>query len=152
MTPNTNEGKKMKKSDIEQPTMMVSVGKTWGAAIVSEVTHKRVSLEDCVRGYWRLSNSKKCEKAVWIMGFVRGEIVGVWEIDREKGWMPCEKSPKKTWPEDLAKSLTAREIELRRVCELKPVDRKIWDKYVGMKIQEIDGMDARGGWCKYTFD
>jgi len=141
----------MKKSEFEQPTMMVSVGNTWGKGIESKVTGKRVSLEDCVRGYWLVSNSPRAERAKWIMGFVSGVIVGVWAIDTAKGWMRCEQSPKKSWPEDLP-NMKPRDQEIRRVCELKPVDRAIWNKYVGMRIHDIDGMDARGGWCKYTFD
>lgn len=138
----------MKKEDIEQPTMMVRVSKTWGKVLHSKVTGKRVSLEDCARGYWRLAGSLKAEKAKWLMAFDKGVIVGVWKIGA-KGWMRCKESPKKTWPEDLE---NLQDAELRRVCEVQPVDQKVWDKYVGVRIHDIDGLDARGDWCKYTYD
>lgn len=137
----------MKKEDIEQPTMMVCVSQTWGKAKKSDVTDKRVSLEDCARGYWRVARSARAQKAKWLMAFDKGVIVGVWEIG-EKGWMRCDESPKKTCPEDLN---NLKDAELRRVCELLPVDRKIWDKYVGVRIHDIKGLDARGGCFKYTY-
>ncbi|MBQ2629474.1 MAG: hypothetical protein IJG13_07345 [Kiritimatiellae bacterium] len=82
------------------------------------------------------------------MAFDKGVIVGVWKIG-DKGWMRCEESPKKTWPEVLD---GLKDAELRRVCELLPVDRKIWDKYVGVRIQDIKGLDARGGCFRYTYE
>ena len=139
----------MKKEDIEQPTMMVCVSKTWGKNKTSEVTGKRVSLEDCARGYWKLAGSArtgKAGRAKCLMAFDKGVIVGVWKIGG-KGWMRCEESPKKTWSEDLD---SMRDAELRRVCELQPVDRKIWNKYVGVRIHDIEGLDARGGCFRYT--
>ena len=141
----------MKKEDIEKPTIMVCVSKTWGKAIQSTVTGKRVSLEDCARGYWKLAGSVrtgKAGRAKWLMAFDKGVIVGVWRIG-DKGWMGCEESPKKTWPEDLD---SLKDAELRRVCELEPVDRKIWDKYVGVRLHDIKGLDARGGWLKYSYE
>lgn len=138
----------MNKEDIEQPTMMVCVSQTWGKAIQSEMTGKRVSLEDCARGYWRLSGSSRAGRAKWLMAFDKGVIVGVWKIG-DKGWMRCENSPKKTWPEDLD---SLKDAELRRVCELLPVDRKIWNKYVGVRINDIEGLNPRGGCFKYTYE
>ena len=79
---------------------MVCVSQTWGKAIQSKVPGKRVSLEDCARGYWKLARSVRKDKAKWLMAFDKGGIVGVWKIG-DKGWMRCEESPKKTWPEDL---------------------------------------------------
>ena len=138
----------MKKEDIEQPTIMVCVSRTWGEALQSKVTGKRVSLEDCARGYWRLSRSSRAAKAKWLMAFDKAVIVGVWKIG-EKGWMRCEESPKKTWPEDL---VNLKDAELRRVCEVLPVDQKVWNKYVGVRICDIEGLDPRGGCIKYTYE
>ena len=41
---------------------------------------------------------------------------------------------------------------MRRVCELLPVDRKIWNKYVGVRINDIEGLNPRGGCFKYTYE
>ena len=117
--------------------------------MTSSVTGKRVTLEDCARGYWKLSNSSRRDKAKWLMVFDKGIIVGVWEIG-PKGWMNCTKSPKKSWPEDL-ENLSPRDRELRMVCELCPVSQEIWNRYVGVRVANT-GLEPGGGWLKYSFE
>lgn len=142
----TNMSKKVK---IDEPTILVCVSHTWGAAVMSRRTGKRVTLEDCARGYWKLSSSQRRDRAKWLMAFDKGVIVGVWEIG-PKGWMKCDKSPKKSCPEDL-ENMSPSDREVRMVCELVPLDRKIWDKYVGLRLLEV-GVEPRGGSIKYSFE
>ena len=133
-----------RKVTIERPTMLVCVSKTWGNKITSGITGKRVDLEDCARGYWpvKLHSNAKFYGAEWLMAFSRGVIVGVWKI-RANSWVHCSKSPKKSWPEDVRN-------DSRIACELEPVSRDIWNRYVGIRVANT-GLEPGGGWLKYSF-
>ena len=111
-------------------TLFVSVDNTYGKRLVDPQTKKLVSLEDCARGYWTEKNligahGYDCD---WLVARLHGVIVGVWKIDRQKGWMDPSVTPKKTWPSDKPKDRP------RSGCELVAADIDIWNKLVGQKV------------------
>lgn len=111
-------------------TLFVSVDGTYGKKIVDPTTRQLVSLEDCARGYWTQANLAAAHgyDCDWIMARLRGKIVGVWKINRKKGWMDPSNTPKSTWPSDRPKDRP------RSGCELIPVDKEVWNRFVGKEV------------------
>ena len=105
-------------------TLFVSVDGTW------KVKGNPSSLEDCARGYWPVKNLKAAHAydCDWLMARKHGRIVGVWKIDKKKGWMDSSETPKKSWPEDKPTDIP------RNGCELIPVDSKIEAKFIGQAV------------------
>lgn len=112
-------------------TLFVSVNKTYGKKIVEPLTNIPVSLEDCARGYWTVQNlsASRGPECEWLMATTNGCIVGVWRIDREKGWMNPTNTPKKTWPSD-----TPTTYPSRRGCVLIDVDEMTKQRFVGAQV------------------
>ena len=142
---------KLTRVDFKVKTILVCVSKTWGIGKISTVTKKRISLEDCSRGYWRIVGSKKAPQCECLMAVSKGEIVGVWEIDKRKSWMSPAQTPKKTWPEDHG-------IDRSRLgCEFVPAGSEssviltMRSRFLNTRLHEIEGMDARGGTIHYSF-
>lgn len=126
---------------LQEPTIFVSVSRTWGQELVSEQTRKRVTLEDCARGYWTLNPWGKAAKVKWLMAVSRNEIVGVWAIDKRKGtngWMESPLSPKVSWPEDIVEGRT------RYACELKSLPKEISGEYCGRTMNDLGLKPMRG--------
>lgn len=89
---------------------------------------KHADLEDCARGYWRVgdirsSHAKNCD---WLFAHKHGRIVGVFRIDRPKGWVDWRLSPKKTWPTDSCS-------DKREACEVIP-DAAMSKKFDGQIV------------------
>ena len=110
-------------------TLFVSVGESFGKGLKDPKTGKTVSLEDCARGYWRerdLSESHgyNCE---WLMATLQGKVVGVWKINRNRGWLRSRINP-------IATRQVPIEPPPRRVCELIPVEDAIWHRFVGCEV------------------
>ena len=106
-------------------TLFVSVDATW------QERGCPASLEDCARGYWTEQNLSAahgydCE---WLMARKHRRIVGVWKIDRKKGWMIPSATPKVTWPSDNPKPPPAR-----RGCVLMPVDEEKKRLFLGKVV------------------
>ena len=96
-------------------TLFVSVDGSW------QEKGSTASLEDCARGYWTEQNLSAargydCE---WLMARKHGRIVGVWKIDRKKGWMIPSATPKVTCPSD-----NPTPPPQRRGCVLIQVDEE----------------------------
>lgn len=145
---------KLTKGDFKVKTILVCVSKTWGVGKVSTVTKKRISLVDCSRGYWRIVGSKKAPQCECLMAVSNGEIVGVWEIDKTKGnngWMKPAQTPKKTWPEDCGLGCPRLGCELISPNRESPVITEMRRKFRNLCVQNIEGMDARGGVIHYNF-
>lgn len=145
---------KLTRVDFKVKTILVCVSKTWGIGKISTVTKKRISLEDCSRGYWRIVGSKKAPQCECLMAVSEGEIVGVWEIDKTKGnngWMRPAQTPKKTWPEDRGLGCPRLGCELISPSRESPVIAEMRRKFRNMRVQNIEGMDARGGVIHYNF-
>ena len=106
-------------------TLFVSVDGTW------QEKGCTASLEDCARGYWTeqnlsASHGYACE---WLMARKHGRIVGVWKIDRKKGWMIPSATPKATWPSD--KPISPPQ---RRGCELISVNEQVENRFLGKEV------------------
>ena len=112
-------------------TLFVSVDNTFGIGLKDPKTKQTVSLEDCARGYWTeqnlaASHGYDCD---WLMARLHGRIVGIWRINRTKGWMMPSATPKTTWPNDKPASQPSR-----RGCELIPVDEETWKQFVNKEV------------------
>lgn len=112
-------------------TLFVCVDNTYGNQIRDTVTNNLVSLEDCARGYWTDGNLQAahgydCE---WLMARCRGVIVGVWRIDRQRGWRCPRETPKATAPNDCP------EDENRRGCALIDVGDDIRNQFIGEVVR-----------------
>ena len=85
---------------IPSGTLFVDVSES--AKVVDGITNRHPNLEDRARGYWTVKNLKAAhaEMCDWLIARERGKIVGVWKINRDKGWMLPAQTPKKTWPTD----------------------------------------------------
>lgn len=128
-------------------TVFVSVKNTWGKEIKSEITGERVSLADCAMGYWRVANSPKIEQCEWLMAIGDGgAVIGVWEINRQKGWLRPDQLPKRTWPEDDG----GTHRESRRGCELLEAPNDVRAKFLGVRPYAC-GIETRGGALHYSF-
>ena len=105
-------------------TLFVSVDGTW------KVKGNPYSLEDCARGYWTEKNLKSSHgyDCDWLMARKRGRIVGVWKINRKKGWMVPSATPKKSWPDDKPTD------QPRNGCELIVVDEETAEKFIGQEV------------------
>lgn len=81
-------------------TLFVEVTKS--AKVIDGITKRHPNLEDRARGYWTVPNLKAAHADLcdWLVARERGKIVGVWKINRKKGWMDPTQTPKKTWPTD----------------------------------------------------
>lgn len=125
-------------------TLFVCVNNTWGRQYVSSVTHERVSLKDCARGYWYIAGSYRARQAEYLMAVCHGSVEGVWRINQERGWMRPADTPKVTWPED--------QPTCGRVgCELMDVSPEEWNRFVGTRPSDA-GIEMRGGHIHYSFD
>ena len=112
-------------------TLFVSVNKSWGKKITDPQTNRTVELEDCARGYWTEQNlvaSRGCE-CEWLMATVNSCIVGVWKIDRKKGWMKPSDTPKVSHPSD--KPIPPPK---RKGCILIPVDMTVVQNFIGKVV------------------
>lgn len=111
---------KLTAADFDEPTMIVVVNRYWNP----QAHHP--SLEDCARGYWYVGTSGigKAYKCKWLLASYNGEVVGVYEIDRNKSWMDSSHYIKKTWPEDRPKNSN------RRACEFLSAPAAIRAKYL----------------------
>jgi len=128
-------------------TLFVSVKKTWEQQLMSNVTGKRVSLKDCAMGYWMVANSPKIEQCELLMALGKGGvIIGVWRINRQRGWLRPAELPKETWPEDDG----GVRKESRRGCELFEVSDEIRNKFLGLRPYDF-GIETRGGAVHYSF-
>ena len=106
-------------------TLFVSVDGTW------QENGCLASLEDCARGHWTeqnlsASHGYDCE---WLMARKRGRIVGVWKIDRDRGWLIPSATPKVTCPSDKPKNPPAR-----RGCVLISVDEETAGRFLGKEV------------------
>ena len=128
-------------------SVLVSVKETWCKEIKSRITGKRVSLEDCAMGYWQVASSSKIEQCEWLMALGEGgKVIGVWKINRQKGWLPPDQLPKKTWPEDDGGS----HRESRRGCVLLDAPADVRSKFMGIRPYDC-GIETRGGALRYSF-
>ena len=114
-------------------TLFVSVDGTYGKRYCDPQTGKRVSLDDCARGYWTDANlaAAHADDCEWLMARQGGKIVGVWKINRTKGkygWMIPSATPKKTWPSDNPVDYP------RSGCELIPVDADVEKQFLGKQV------------------
>ena len=145
---------KLTKDDFKVKTILVCVSRTWGIGKVSTVTKKRISLVDCSRGYWRIVGSKKAPQCECLMAVSKGEIVGVWEIDKTKGnngWMKPAQTPKRTWPEDKGADCPRIGCEFVSMNNESRIIQTMRKNFMNARLHEIDGMDARGGVVHYSF-
>ena len=112
-------------------TLFVCVDKTYGRGLCDSQTGKRVSLEDCARGYWTEANLSAAHGygCDWLMARERGKIVGVWRIDRKQGWMDSSTTLKVTWPSD--KPIPPPR---RKGCALIHVDEKTRERFMNQKV------------------
>ena len=112
-------------------TLFVSVDKTFGVGLKDPKTKQTVSLEDCARGYWKEQNlaAARGYDCDWLMARLHGRIVGVWKIDRTKGWMMPSVTPKSTWPSDKPVPPPSR-----RGCELIHVDDATQKKFLNKEV------------------
>ena len=87
---------------IPSGTLFVEI--TASGRIVDSITNRHPNPEDRARGYWTVPNLKAAhaDQCDWLMAREHGRIVGVWKIDRTKGWRDMRLTPKKTWPTDVA--------------------------------------------------
>ena len=101
-------------------TLFVDVGKTYGVGICDPATGKRVSLEDCARGYWKIQNLSQAHasRCNWIVARIKGRIKGVWKIDTKFGWKDSSLEAKPTWPSDQP----FKQGEKREICRVLPDD------------------------------
>ncbi|MBR3221515.1 MAG: hypothetical protein IKF72_04715 [Kiritimatiellae bacterium] len=113
-------------------TLFVCVDETYGKGLCDPPkSGRRVSLEDCARGYWTEANLSAshgydCE---WLMARAKSKIVGVWRIDRKQGWMVPSATPKATWPSDKPTPLPRR-----RGCVLIPVDEETRKRFLNKEV------------------
>ena len=84
------------------PHRALFVDVTVSAKVIDGITKTAPSLEDRARGYWTVANLKAAyaEMCDWLIAREHGVIVGVWKINRKKGWIDPSMTPKKTWPTD----------------------------------------------------
>ena len=117
-------------------TLFVPVNRTYGEQKTDPLTRKRISLEDCARGYWREANltASRGFNCDWLMATSFGRIVGVWKIDKYYGWLEPKLTPKATWPGDPSIYPNNNQGLSRRGCILIPVDKATWDKFVGQEV------------------
>lgn len=113
-------------------TLFACVTKTYGEKLKSKVTGKLIDLEDCARGYWTAQHlsAADAESCEWLMAHHHGKVCGIWKIDLKKGWVGQAQSPKRSWPED-----QPEEPPHRFACELLPVSRETWDRFVGKAVR-----------------
>jgi hypothetical protein len=127
-------------------TLFVDVGKTYGVGICDPATGKRVSLEDCARGYWTSSNLSQAHasKCSWLVARIKGRIKGVWKIDQKFGWKDSSIEAKPTFSSDQP----FKRGEKRDICRVLPDDSetielraKLIDKpvYLGRAFNSLRG-------------
>lgn len=112
-------------------TLFVSVDNSYGIGIKDPKTKQTVSLEDCARGYWEERNLASAHgyDCDWLMARLHGRIVGVWKINRKKGWMSPSATPKLTNPSD--KSTPPPN---RLGCELISVDEATKRQFLNEEV------------------
>ena len=118
-------------------TLFVDVGQTYGVGVCDSITGKRVSLEDCARGYWTPGNlsAARASDCEWLVARMDRKIEGVWKINREIGWRESAKTPKKTWPSDRPDLRNPPEDRL--ACELLPDDTEVKEVYLKIIGKEV---------------
>lgn len=141
----------LSRKDFKVKTILVCVSRTWGVQKKSDILKKRVTLEDCARGYWRIVRSKKALQCECLMAVSKGEIVGVWEIDRAKGWMTPAQTPKRSWPEDKGYKYPRLGCEFVSPAKETPAISAMRTAFLHHRLCEIAGMDSRGGAIHYSF-
>ena len=110
-------------------TLFVSIRKFYGK--ISPITRERLTLEECVRGFWRKRNldDSHYENCKYVAAQVNGEILGIWNVDK---WYPMTNQA--------IRSLNRQEPVLnnRMYCTLKNDDneiQKIRQQIVGERVR-----------------
>ena len=105
----------------------------------------RTTLEDRSRGY-RLVDDGKASQCELLAAVDNGNVVMVWEIDREFGWRPWENADDIPTQHHHETDIDSR----RRYCRLKGVAPEN-ERLEGRRITEIDGMARMRGPVGYNF-
>lgn len=103
------------------PPCVLFVDVTVSANVIDGITKRTPSMVDRARGYWTVANLKAAHADMcdWLIAREHGVIVGVWKINRKKGWVDPSLTPKKTWPTDTGDGIPRQGCELIKADEFQ---------------------------------
>lgn len=128
--------------DFKKSTIFVCVTKKFDEG-ENGVSWGQVSSEDWARGCWLVDDTKanRCEVLVAI---VRGEIIGMWDIDESFPWT-------RATSKELPKRKLPPEDKRRKLCRVVPNSSSRYTKFIGAKIVCPNNESFMHGPVRYKF-